>query len=89
MVRFDHPPRGPSASRFTLGELVLLISCAAMAFALAARGLGLLGLCFLATVISFRTSVVDFSKLGGLSVLLTIAFGTLSIALLVIWSTAW
>jgi hypothetical protein len=49
----------------------------------------MLGFCFLATVIACRTSVVDFTMLGGLAVFLTIVFGSVSIALLVFWSAGW
>jgi hypothetical protein len=60
-----------------------------MTFAFISRGLIMLGFCFLATVIAFRTSVVDFTMLGGLAVFLTIVFGSASIALLVFWSAGW
>ncbi len=82
----ENNPPGPNAARFTLVELLLLMGFASVSFALMSGGLVMLGLCFLATVICFRTSMVDFSPIGGAAVLLTIVFGTMSIGMLVLWS---
>lgn len=85
----ENNPPGPNAARFTLVELLLLMAFASVSFALMARGLVMLGFCFLATVICFRTSLVDFTPVGGTAVLLTIIFGTMSIGMLVLWSAGW
>ena len=87
MKRFTDPlPKGPTASRFTLIELVWLITCAAIACMLVARQLYLLSTSFMITIIAFRTSIVDFSLLGGIAVLATMLFGATSIGLLILWS---
>lgn len=78
--------RNPIVRKFTLNELVLLLTCCAITSSLMAQGVALLGFSFLATVIAFRTSVVDFSIVGDLAVLLTILFGSSSIWLLILWS---
>ena len=67
-------------------ELLGLTCFAAIAFAVISRGQYLLGTMILLTVIAFRTSIVDFTSLGSLAVLLTILFGVTSIALVVVWS---
>ncbi len=79
-------PPGPNATRFSLIELLVLTSCSAITCTLISWGLVGLGISFLLTIISFRTSVVDFTSIGGISVLLTIIFGTITIAQLVLWS---
>jgi hypothetical protein len=48
-----------------------------------------LGLCFLLTVVCFRTSIIDFTVIGALSTLLTTFFGSLGVALLIIWAATW
>ena len=48
--------------------------------------LAVLGIFFLLTVIAFRTAIFDFSIVGSLATLLTMVFGTVSIAILVLWS---
>ena len=78
--------RTPAAARFTLIELVLLMSMSAVACALIAKGVMMLGVCSFLTAIAFRTSIVDFSVIGSMAVLLTMLFGTVSIALLVLRS---
>lgn len=83
--------RGPSysPSRFNLLELLLLLTCMAITFALISRGVILLGFTFLATAIAFRTAIFDFTVLGGFATLATLFFGVWSIALLVVWSASW
>jgi hypothetical protein len=75
--------------RFSLLELTALTSCAALAYVLAIQAGMLLGFCFVVTVVSFRTSIIDFTLIGGLATLLTILFGTLGVALLVVWAYTW
>ena len=82
-------PPGTHATRFTLTELMVLTFCTAITFAFIARGLPWIGILFLLTVIAFRTSMVDFTSVGSLAVLLTMIFGTLGIASLVLWSAGW
>lgn len=87
MRRRPNPnPPTTDATRFTLFELLVLIGFASIAFAVISRGQHLLGTMILLTVIAFRTSIVDFTSLGGFAVLLTMIFGITSIALLVVWS---
>jgi|GEM_PF-6582022 len=62
------------------------MACAAVTFALIRHGLKWLGASFLMTTIAFRTSLVDFTVIGHLSVWLTMIFGTISITLLILWS---
>ena len=78
-----------NASKFNLLELILLVSCSAIAFALVAHGLATLGVFFLLTAVAFRTAIVDFTLIGGLATFLTMIFGVLSIALLVLWSAGY
>lgn len=78
--------RSVNASKFNLFELILLISCAAVSFALAARGVRMLGVFFMLTVVAFRTAIFDFTLIGGVATLLTMFFGVLSIGMLVLWS---
>lgn len=81
--------RTPAAARFSLIELVMLLSLSAITCALIAKGVVMLGFCFLVTAVAFRTSIVDFSMIGSMAVLFTMFFGTVSIALLVLWSAGW
>ena len=83
--RRSHAP-STHATRFTLVELLILMVCAAITFTLISQGLRWLGASFLLTAIAFRTSLVDFTVVGHLSVLLTMIFGTISITLLIFWS---
>ncbi len=77
------------ATRFTLFELWLLITCSAVACFFSTReGLGV-GASFLITVVAFRTAVVDFTLVGGLATLLTMFFGMITLVSMVIWSIAW
>ena len=80
------PPLGADATRFTLVELLVLMACAALAFVLISHDMWSLGICFLLTVVAFRTSLVDFTPVGGFATLLTVLFGSASIALLVLQS---
>lgn len=87
MTETLHP--GPSARRFSLNELVLLVTFSAIAFAFAANGVAMLGIFFLLTIIAFRTSIVDYSIVGDLAALLTMVFGTCCIGLFIFWSAGW
>lgn len=75
-----------SASRFNLIELLLLTTCVSITCALSARGAVVLGASFLITVIAFRFAMFDFTRLGEVATLMAVVFGTVSIALLVLWS---
>lgn len=84
--RWSTPTVSINAWKFNLFELLALISCAAAAFALASWGLAWLGVFFVLTIIAFRTALFDFSIIGDLATFLTMVFGTVSIAMLVLWS---
>ena len=83
---FPYPFVSVNAWKFNLFELLVLVSCAAGSLALAIRGLGLLGVFSLLTVIAFRTAIFDFTIVGHLATFLTMVFGTVSITMLVLWS---
>lgn len=77
------------ATRFTLLELLMLVTCSAVScFFSTTAGLGL-GACFLITVVAFRTAIVDFTPLGGLATLATMLFGLLTVGFMVIWAINW
>ncbi len=77
------------ATRFTLLELLTLVTCSAVScFFSTTGGLGL-GACFLIMVVAFRTSIVDFTPLGGLATLATMLFGLLTVGVMVIWAINW
>lgn len=84
--RWPSPTVSINAWKFNLYELLALTSCAAAAFALATWGLVWLGVFLVLTVIAFRTALFDFSIVGDLATFLTMVFGTVSIAMLVLWS---
>ena len=75
-----------NAWKFNLLDLLILTAIAAVAFTLASQGMGTLGLFLLMTVIAFRTAIFDFSLVGHLATLLTMIFGSVSLAILVLWS---
>ena len=77
------------ATRFTLLELLTLVTCSAVSFFFSTTGDLGLGACFLITVVAFRTALVDFTFVGGLANLLTILFGSLTVGFLVIWAINW
>ena len=81
--------RAPAAVRFSLVELVVFMFFAAIAFTLASQGVALLGATLFLTVLAFRTSCVDFSVIGAVSVLGTVVFGTFTLAMLVFWTAGW
>lgn len=87
--RSDPNPPGTHATRFTLTELMALMFCSAITCVLIANGLITIGVLFLLTIVAFRTSLVDFTPIGSLAVLLTMLFGLLSIAAIVLWSAGW
>ena len=78
-----------NASRFTLLELLALVTCSAVSFFFSTTGGLGLGACFFITVVAFRTSIVDFPLLGGLATLLTMLFGLLTLGFMVIWAINW
>lgn len=79
--------RTPAAAQYSLIELVLLMFFASIACALASNGVAALGIAFLLTAVAFRTSCVDFSIIGQVAVPCTVLFGTITLVLLVIYST--
>ena len=77
------------ATRFTLLELLTLVTCSAISFFFSTTaGLGL-GACFLITVVTFRTAIVDFTMLGGLATLATMLFGLLTVGFMIVWAINW
>ena len=78
-----------NATRFTLLELLALVTCSAVSLFFSTTGGIGLGACFLITVVAFRTALVDFTLLGGLATLLTMLFGLLTVGFMVIWAINW
>jgi hypothetical protein len=73
-------------TRFTLFELLVLLTCAGFGCRFSTTGSPALGLFFLLTIICFRTAIVDFSFVGGLATGLTMFSGLTAIALMLHWS---
>jgi hypothetical protein len=59
------------ATRFTLFELLVLLTCAGFGSLFSITGSPALGCFFLLTVVCFRTPIVDLSVVGGLATGLT------------------
>ena len=75
-----------SATRWTLSELFVVFSFAGVASFLASVGAVSLGVCFFATVVSFRIATVDFSLPGSVASGLVLLFGIPTLFLTLWWA---
>jgi len=70
--RTDH---SLSAKRWTLRDMLALITLAALAVAIANAGAVAFAVCLFGTSVCFRIAAVDFSIIGHVANLLVLAFG--------------